>query len=172
MTDRDWIIATYDEIVAAHADAGVRVEEARVEFMARYAEAVTSGAVSGQAFDDMEIGAILFDQVVRPARSQRRSSWKSNLGYLGSILLGEEVDGDLVDPILNMAFPVGDGSDKTLRLWSEEDWKQSVVSRYRNAADATAAAAEHDRLVGAILDAFATTGAVFTRDLFANAVAS
>ena len=68
---------------------------------------------------------------------------------------------------MGRAYPLGDGSDKTLRHWTTQDWQNATTERYRNAAAVTVMAAEFDQEVAAeMIQRMLRKGAVRTGDLF------
>ena len=164
MIDKQWFIDTFDRLVSEHPDEGMTVEKARDAMSHAYLDAIERGE---QRYQDslMDEGRALFDRFVGPARDGRRRTFKNCTLFLidalsDSTLLGVE------DPVLDQAFPLGDGTDKTLRYWTSDDWAASVTERYRNAASATAAAAEFDVRAQTIITALRTTGSRQTGDLY------
>ena len=63
--------------------------------------------------------------------------------YLLDALQGDTILGR-DDPYLRMAYPLGDGTDKTLALWTTRDLESARTERYRNASAASVAASEFD----------------------------
>lgn len=164
---RDWIIDRYDEFVGSEGDDGALVEKSRDAVAHAYADAVESGAISRPTVDLVTEGRSLFNSHAGRAREQRRVSMKNSAAHLLDALLGETVLG-ADDPALGLAYPLGDGTDKVLRLWTVDDWQAAKDERYRNAAAATGAAADFDSNVASeFIAALRKRGKRTTGDLFA-----
>ncbi|MFT3871574.1 MAG: hypothetical protein QM714_02840 [Nocardioides sp.] len=142
----DRIIDLYDAYVRGSDDAEVKTSEAK----AAIREDVLA-MVTGSDRDPQRETDLLMSQVIGNARSARSRSIKRNLEHF---LDGFEEGDDYADPLMDMAFPVGDerGIDKTLRRWTTDDFGDLVVTRYRVAAESTAAAAQLDGTVSRVLD--------------------
>ena len=71
------------------------------------------------------------------------------------------------DPALHLAYPLGtsDGRDKVLSLWTREDWRNASMTRYRNAAEVTAAAQIFEEQATIIADRMLSAGAGTTGEL-------
>lgn len=74
--------------------------------------------------------------------------------------------GDL-DPVLDLALRTGhhDGIDKTLRMWTIDDWLAKLEASAQNVADAIAADAELRPIVNRIISRMAARGAHTVGDL-------
>lgn len=173
MTDRndklwiEWVIGAYDKFVADHPDDGSPLEDSRDAIAAAYTKAVDSGDTRW-TLDLLAEGRLLFDRAVKPVRSGRRGSLVGDGKYLLSALNDETILGPN-DPQLGQAYPLGmkDGRDKTLRHWTQEDWQQASLARYRNAAEVTKAAQEFDVEVSAeFIKAMRARGVAMTGELF------
>lgn len=113
---------------------------------------------------DGEATRLIRDEV-SATRSSRRTSLKRDLEYLLDGAFNE--DGAYVDPILDRAYGMGrvDGADKTLRHWTEDDFQQLVLTSYRVAGEATAAATELDEITSHVLSRMTSEGAGTLGDL-------
>lgn len=78
-------------------------------------------------------------------RDRRRLTLKRNLDFILDGFTDPEAGAHL-GPFLDYAYPLGtdDGSDKTLRNWTAEDFRAAITARYRNAATVTVAAKDFD----------------------------
>lgn len=146
-TDKEWleyVVESYDKHVAANAADGATMQASRDAFVENYIVQIDSGIPRYQTDVSTE-GRTLFDHGVGPIRKGRRSSLTRVGRHLLDALNGDTILG-VNDPVLDQAFPLGtsDGRDKTLRNWTQLDWVNARTERYRNAADATAAAREFD----------------------------
>ena len=143
MSTSDWFVNAFDDFCRDEGSA-VEVEKARDAVARAYAYAVESGQISRdtQSLDDE--GRQLFNAHVMPRRNRRRGHLMKDGLYLLDALRGNTILGT-DDPRLWMAYPLGDGTDKTLALWTVRDLESSRTERYRNASDAAQAAAEFDR---------------------------
>lgn len=164
MIDREWFIREYDRIVAEQSDQGMTVEKMRDALSHRYADAVERGE-SRYVDDIVDEGRALTNRFVSPVRDARRMSFRKNVGDIIDALNGDTILGR-DDPRLDQAFPIGDGTDKTLRYWSADDWTDATTERYRNAASATASAAEFDELSQVIVGALRSRNVRLTGELF------
>ncbi len=167
MNAEEWIEREYGRIVAEHGSEGVTVKEARDIAAQRYEAAIRSGEIEAAAPDLYTEGGQLFDRKIKPLRRRRTSTMQSNMETIRDALNDETILGDQ-DPILHLAYPLGaqDGRDKILALWTVEDWNAGSMTRYRNAAEVTAAAQIFDDLSTAIITAMRQRGATVTGDLF------
>ena len=97
------------------------------------------------------------DKVINGSRKVRRSHIKRNLEEILAASFPE--DFDFIDPLLNMAFPLGDtaGLDKSLRFWTTEDFDALVFTALRSAVEITAAAAGLKETVALVKTRMATT---------------
>lgn len=143
MTDTPWIVDVYDEFVSKNT-TGCTVEQSRDAVAKAYVVAVEAGDMP-RWLDDLETeGRQLFNRLVLPERERRKGTLVRQLEWIVDAILHATVLGD-VDPMLDRAFPLGDGSDKALRHWTADDLTTAITERYRSAAATTAAAREFDR---------------------------
>lgn len=77
----------------------------------------------------------------------------------------ETIFGHAEPSVLDQAFPLG-GRDKTLRMWSPDDWEAAIVERYRNAAEVTRAASAFDASAQLLIATMRRAGVRATGDLF------
>ena len=155
----DEIIDMYDEYVRMSGDA-VKSADAR-------------DAIKGRVVDllqeternlDREADLIL-SRVLRSSRDSRSRTLRRDL----DCILASFSEGDgYNDPLLELAFPLGNeaGMDKTLRMWTDEDFVNLTVTRYRVAADSTRAAADLDETTQQIRHAMRVKGAHVLGEIF------
>lgn len=163
----EWLIETYERIVAEAGDDGITVKESRELVAQAYEAAVRSGEIARPEIDLYDEGLTGFDKAVRPRRRARSSSLHRDMETITRAIAGETILG-ADDPILHVAYPLGtdDGRDKVLALWTAEDWRSSAMTRYRGAAEVTAAAQIFDEQAALIARQIlarncVTTGAIF-----------
>lgn len=152
-TIEDAIVDLYDTYVREHGDdAGTKLVEVKHAIRGEVRDLIVGTERDVDAEADALISATLSS-----TRQKRSQSLKRQLDYL---LDGFPEEGAFVDPLLDQAFRLGDetGVDKTLRNWTVEDLRNLTVTRYRNAADATKAAAELDSTVQRVVDRMIGTG--------------
>lgn len=140
-TDHDLeakVLEFYDEQVSGRGQAPTRMSDAKNAIRKRVVD-----LIRGTERDLDREAAGLLDRVINPARQTRSRSLRVNLER---ILGGFTEDGDYVDPILDLAFPLGDvaGHDKALRYWTVEDFRNVIITRYRGALEAHKAAGDLD----------------------------
>lgn len=163
--DRTWFVEQYDAAVRASGTGGNEVDKSRDAVADAYEVGVESDAFPRWETSLREEGRALFDRIVKPVREQRKAAIRRDAEFLVAALRGETVFGEL-DPTLDQAFPLGDGRDKTLRLWWVDDWQNAAMERYRNAAAATEAARQFDLSAQAIIAAMRRRNAETTGELF------
>ena len=167
MNGKDWIEHEYDAIAAEYGTDGVTVKEARDLAAQRYEAAVQAGDIAREDIDLYAEGANLFDRIIRPLRQRRKSALQNDMQTIVAALNDETILGS-EDPILHVPFPLGtqDGRDKVLALWTREDWRTAAMTRYRNAAEVTAAAQIFDEQADLIVARMIQRGAVILGALF------
>lgn len=165
MTGREWFIEAFDRFIGSEGQDGAELEKSRDAVAQVYVDGVESGQIERWRDDITDEARALFDRWVKPERSRRRQTMLKSARAIVDALAGETILGP-DDPILQLAFPLGDGRDKRLALWTEDDWSESSVERFRNAASVTSAAADYDLAVQEIRAAFRKRDASTTRDLF------
>jgi hypothetical protein len=162
MTDHTLFIHdAYDAHVIAAGDDGAKLSDSRAAVADMLAAAIRSGEadpISIDTYADKVTGAVL-----STVRTARRSSLPKLADLIRAHLEGDGIiDGDEWYPELRLAYALGtgDGIDKALVHWKEDDWNYAVITRYRKAGEATAAAVEFDALATAIVGMLngATTG--------------
>lgn len=167
MTAEDWIEREYDRIVGERGTEGITQKEARDIAAQRYETAVRSGDIDREELDLYVEGGQLFDRIIKPLRQRRKTSLQTDMETIVAALNGETILGD-EDPILHIPYPLGtqDGRDKVLNLWTREDWRSAAMTRYRNAAEVTAAAQIFDEQAATIVDRMTQKGVDITGLLF------
>lgn len=148
MTTEEWIEREYDRIAAEYGTDGVTVKEARDLAAQRYEAAVQSGEIEREGIDLYAEGLNLFDRIVRPLRQSRKKALQNDMQTIVAALNDETILGS-EDPILHVAFPLG-----------------THMTRYRNAAEVTAAAQIFDEQADLIVQRMAQHGAVILSELF------
>lgn len=169
MTHKEWFVEAYDRHVSESGNYGSAVEKSRDATAHAYADAVEAGEQERYAPDLVSEGRALFDQFVKPERDRRKSSMRRSMEYLLDALNDGTILG-VDDPSLAMAFPLGDGRDKTLAHWTAEDWRAATTERFRNAAKVTEAASDFDEQAEKIVRFMqdrqaATVASLFTAEL-------
>ncbi len=165
MADDAWILSEYDGSVTAAGTDGIKVGDACAEVALRFARAIESGEIS---LTPAEIATAQVRQVVTKARSGRKATWHRELSHIVAALRDETILGR-TDPRLWQAFPLGDGRDKALALWSIDDWKRASDVHRVKANEAIAAAQIIAEQVSIITSAMFAADAEITRDLFPDA---
>lgn len=167
MDYREWFIRQFDEYIAGEV-AGSGVEKSRDGVAHAYNDAVEAGELKRQRSNLIDEGRELFNRYVLPAREARRNGIRTAAQPILDALNDDTILG-LNDPVLSQAYPIGDGTDKTLRNWTVDDWTVSTNERYRNAARVTAAAKEYDEEVATpIIKALRRFERLTTGELLAN----
>jgi hypothetical protein len=112
-----------------------------------------------------EAARLIMDETEK-LRRKRRGSLRKNLEHL---LDAFAESAEYVDPLLDLAYPIGtpDGETKLLRYWTEADYTTSTQMSYRNAAETTAGARVWDGLTQAAIDAMRARGVDMFGDIFA-----
>jgi hypothetical protein len=160
-----FIIESYDAVVGEHGDDPTVVAEVFGDVEARVSRAIMSGEIAPIELTQRDAILLRMQLVLPKERKRRRSSFPKDLEYLGDAI-ANPLEAANMDAILSRAMPLGDGTDKVLACWNGRDYERAVKVRYRNAADATAKAAQFDNLTMPILDALDSRHAHTTRDLF------
>lgn len=152
------ILSLYDEEVARHT-TGVKVAAARDAIRPEVRKLVAKGKRDLDLETDM-----LLDTVLRSARSDRSRSLKRDLEFLLDAFSEDE---HYADPMLQQAYRLGDqaGIDKVLRHWTAEDFANLVVTRYRVAAESTAAAVALDKTTQRVLERMRVAGVAHVGDV-------
>lgn len=166
--DELWMENTYDAIVAESGDDGITSKECREEFAKRYDAAIESGELERDNITTYEEGLGHFDRDIKPKRRARSRRLQDSATQITEALNDETILGR-DDPILHQAVPLGDldGRDKIIGLWTAEDWRNATITRYRKAADMTAAASAFDYHAQSIIAKMLSThGIQKTFDLF------
>lgn len=158
--DKEYSLVVFDRIVADHGAEAVKLKESRSEFAAEYQRDVMAGRVARVEQSLLTEGEALFDRYVRPERDRRSKGKHGFAENIAASLLGNE------EPMLDLAVPVGDGTDKILRFWSHSDWDNSIRVRDRQAQDAVEAADEHRAYARTVIAALVDAGAAYTGELF------
>ncbi len=162
--DEDWFIHTYDDVLG-EAGGALPVGKLRDEVAGRYADAVAAGQFHSVTITEFELGQLLYDMAVRPARSKRKKQFKRDLDWIVDSITNPD-EGILIEPILSAGYPVGDGTDKALRYWLAEDFARARVERYRNASDVMAAARDFDEAADRVIAQIERAGVITVGDLF------
>ena len=166
--DSIWAAKKYDKIVQRMGDNGGAQKEIRDKWVSEYEKAINTGALTRPTMSIRDEGAILYQELVTSGiRKQRKSAVIKEMEYLVAALNDETILG-IGDPRLDQAIMLGvnDGRDKTMRLWTADDWLRAANSRFENAAKVTAAAAQFSILANEIADAIKDRKVRNTGDLF------
>lgn len=120
---------------------------------------------------DLETEArTLIKTALDSTRRTRSNSMRKSLEDILDYLADPEEAALSVQPIMECAFPLGDGQDMTLKYWRIEDFFDSLVVRYREAAASTEAAKQYDEAVSALTALMRSTGARTVGDLITEEV--
>lgn len=172
MIDKQWIVEQFDFTVANGGLEGVRLADARQSVIAAIVDEIESGRMSVADIPLDQIGEMLFDSTVKPVRNHRKLELKNAGQRVVDVINRDTILGEF-DPILERAYSLGkkDGTDKTLRFWTVDDWQGAVTERYRNAADVTSSAKDFDMEVATpIIEALRANNVVMTGDLVMSAL--
>lgn len=137
-----WFINKYDLYVESVGGA-VPLEQTREALDEAYRAAVNAGEITRAVVTMRDESRQMTREHIEPLRNRRRTALFNDGLLFVAVIEGETLLGD-DDPYLGLAYPLGDGTDKTLRYWTAEDWESSVLERYRNAAAVTDAARRYD----------------------------
>lgn len=162
--DQSWFVREYDRVVQEAGSEGQATEKNRDAVAHAYATAVENGEINRYSVDLVEEGRDLFNKTVMPRRTSRRNMMRDSMEHLLAVIQGEAILDDS-DPILEWAFPLGDGGDKTLRYWTVEDLSTAWSIRFSKSAQAAAAAEEFYQISKLISDAMKRNGAAMIGDL-------
>ena len=158
--DKEYTLVVWNRIVAEHGAEAVVLAESRSAFAAEYQRDVMSGAVARPEVSLLAEGEALFDKHVLRERDRRRKGKHGFAENIATSLLGN------LEPTLDLAVPVGDGTDKLLRYWTVDDWQESINVRNRAAADVVDSAREHEGYASVVIAALKIANGGFTGDLF------
>lgn len=158
--DKEYTIATYDRLTAEHGADSVQLADSRKAFQKQYKRDVLSGKVSRDEMTLDDEAGMKFDRWVRPERDRRAKGRHGFAENIATSLLGN------VDPHLDLAVPIGDGTDKVLRYWTRRDWLYSIQVRERAVQDAADSSDEHKGYALQVIESLDLTEALYTGDLF------
>lgn len=143
--DKQWFINAYDR--AAREEGAASTPEKLRDAVARlYAEGVDLGKLTRVQRTVDDEGRDLAAKYVNVERGRRRTSILEDGAHLLAALRDETILGRN-DPYLDMAYPIGDRTDKTLRFWTSADWGRSRKERHANSEKVRAAAIRYDEEV-------------------------
>jgi hypothetical protein len=162
--DPQWIKDTYDRIVREAGDQPLTLKEIRESVAQAYAEAVESGELERNEVSLFDEGLGLFATIVEPERTARKARLLQELDYIADASADGTILGN-TDPVFDQAYALGNGSDKTLGLWTRDDFQFAIVTRYRKASEATAAATAFDMKVSRVQQLMVIRNATYVRDL-------
>ena len=158
--DKEYTLTVWNRLVAEHGADPVQLADSRAQFATEYQRDVMAGRVTRLERSLIAEGEALFDKHVRPERDRRAKGKHGFAENIANSLLGNE------DPHLDLAVPLGNGSDKTLRYWTREDWYDSIKVREKSAQDTVDAAAEHKMYAMRVIESLAHSNAAYTGQLF------
>lgn len=155
----------YDQEVAATDDDGISTSDALKAAAAQLAKDFATGRMKQLDIGNEDAALWIMQQAIRPARTARKAKIITDFWYLQEWLTEPSMLSS-IDPILDLAIPIGNGNDKTLRYRVEEDYVEAVTRRYRNASDVTAKAREFDDATIGVRSLLAgrRTGDLFVKD--------
>lgn len=163
-----WFIDRYDEYVSSRDSDSTVLEESRAAVAEQYAEAVEAGELERETVSVQETGRRHFNRVIGKVRESRRAALRKELDYLVDCIRDYTVLGTQ-DPRFGQAFPIGDGSDKTLGSWSFTDWETASTVREIESKVQAIAAREFKHGVEILKTAMIERGALVTRDVLDSA---
>lgn len=145
-TQEEFIVSLYDEHVR-----GTGAETKSADAIEAIRPAVIDAISNAPRDLDAEADRLI-RQIIGSTRQRRTTALKRDLEWFLDSAMPET--GDYIDPLLDRAYGLGraDGSDKTLRYWTPEDFRFLVVTRYRVAAEQASAAKEFDAIVERVVD--------------------
>lgn len=139
--------------------------ESKDAFVTKVADAIRAGRIPHRAVTPEDVARLEWVEKIEPLRDRRRQSLKKVIEYLrDSILYGG--DGANIDPLLSQAFPLGDGTDKTLGAWTPDDFRNASISRQKVAMEQVAAADEFDAVVEEFVSVMESRSAQSAADMF------
>jgi len=102
-----------------------------------------------------ELADLLIKRRLDKVRPKRSRNLKRDLDYIWDYTVNPEDAAQGISALMGQAYPLGtsSGDDKTLALWTPQDFRDLVVVRYRNAAAATEEAKAFDESAERIVDA-------------------
>lgn len=159
----NWIVNNYDRIVRGAGGDGIKVRDARTAVVERIVCALETGEV--EPLNAQRMAEAMADQAMLPARRARKTALHDQLNWIIEDLHGETVLGH-AHPRLRQAFALGDGRDKTLALWSVDDWRGALNVRREKRDEFTAAVQIFEDQVQTVVAAMFAAGATTTADLF------
>jgi len=164
--DSQWFIETYDRIVREASEAGeeIALKEIMQRVAEAFAEAVESGEVTRMSASAFDEGMMLASEFIKPERTARKARLLNELDYIIDASEDETILG-VNDPVFDQACPLGNGGDRTLGLWTNEDFNYAIRNRYRKASESTAAAAAFDVAASRIQNLMIVRNATYVRDL-------
>lgn len=139
--------------------------ESKEAFIATIADGVRAGRIPRRAVTIEDAARLEWLDHIEPLRDKRRRSLKRVVEYLrDSLLYGS--DGANIDPLLSQAYPLGDGTDKTLAAWTPTDYTNASLSRQKVAVEQVASADEFDAVIEEFVAVMESRGAASTGDMF------
>ena len=159
----------YGEIYdTAVADLGNPTKaEGRAAFVQRVADRIRDGIIAAPIMTPETQAELLYQREIEPLRMKRRRSLLNVIRSLrDSVLAGTRLKE--LDPVLDQAFLIGDGTEKPLRYWRVEDYRAVVQVSQKDAVDKVAAADVLDAEVESLAGFFEKSGAVDTFDLLSG----
>lgn len=163
--DDGWFIARYHDVVAEAGNEGIDIDKARDRVAQIYADSIENGSIDRLVDGLVEEGRKRFNEWVGPHRTKQRANFRKELEYLIDVLNDNTSMGPN-EPVLHAAFPLGDGRDKILGLWSPEDWIRAVNERNSNAVKSAAAAHEFQVMAGKVVERMRADDVNTTSELF------
>lgn len=155
----------YDNAVAALGNP--TKAESRAAFVQRVADRIREGMIASPIITPETQAEMLYQREIEPLRIKRRRSLLQVIRSLrDSVLAGTRLKE--LDPVLDQAFLIGDGTEKPLRYWRVEDYRAVAQVSQKDATDKVAAADVLDAEVESLASCFEDVGAVDTYDLLAG----
>jgi hypothetical protein len=165
MNYENWIQEKYEEIVSSAGEEGMPLEFIKQILAEQYADEVGANRIDEWKPSSVDMGILLFSKVIDPIRKKRRSTLLTTGEYIKDALEDKSILG-LNDPILCMAFPLGDKSDKTMGFWTSDNWIQAANVRFRNADQASETAKSFSIVAQSVSASMENTGSRIVNELF------
>lgn len=161
--DRYWFEQTYDKLLDGD-DTGLKQTEMQELFVADYLAQVRTGQVVRPELGLEAEGMYLYRQFCPPMRTARRRQFGKDQEWIQWAIDDPEIAGPFEETCLAMAYPVGDGRDKQLGLWTIEDWLIATTVRQQNVEEAKAALSEFENRQQHITNSMSRKHARTTRE--------
>lgn len=159
----DYVAGLYEEVVSASGE-GIQVRDIADAVFTRLSHEQEIGIADAIPVEELRRAYV--SQELFKVRGGKKRSGRRSLPILAQAIKHNKLPEDL--GILDQAFPVGDGTDKVLRYWTQDDWQAMTGAVTLNRDYVNQQANENLRDSEVIIGAFKTRKAKVTGDLFAK----